>query len=280
MSAPTPATPANTSIAVVDHGHTQPGGPRSRSRFGGVVVNPSGIVHLATTTREMGDLIASEFDADRRVIFASEAPTSIVPADFSTPRPYEAAYERPWWEGSGRGVFTLLAVQLPAILRRVVEQAGTTPSATADPSLWLAGHRNLLLAEAFISQRVRRDVGRPPTSALSGHHWDALCAAAAIRQMVRGGAVRSNVVGGADPHGGADVMNLSVTSALWAGVAIDATEVHCAPTIVRPDAGGVEVARRLVLDGRVANALCLTAPPPVVEDEVEAEAEAAEELAW
>lgn len=280
MSAPTPATPATTAIAVVDHGHTQPDPPGSRSRFGGVVVDPSGIVHLATNTREMGDLIAVEFDAGRRVVFASEAPTSIVPADYSTPRPYEAAYDRPWWEGSGRGVFTLLAVQLPAILRRVVERARVTPSATADPSLWLAGHRNLLLAEAFISQRVRRDVGRPPTAALSGHHWDALCAAATIRQMVRGGALRSNVVGGADPHGSAEVLNLSATSALWAGVEIDTTEMHQRPTIVRPDAGGVEVARRLVLDGRVANALCLTTPAPKAEDEVEVEAEAAEELAW
>lgn len=253
MSAPTPALPGIVSIAVVDHGHTQPAGPGSSSRFGGVVVTPDGTVHLAHDTAAMGDLIAAELDAGRRVVFASEAPTSIVPADYSVPRPYEAAYGRPWWEGSGRGVTTLMLVQLPAILRRVVERATVTPQVTTRPAHWLAGDVNLLLVEAFISQRIHHVVGRPPTSAVSGHHWDALTAAATIRQMVRSGALVSNVIGQRDPHGEAEVWNVAAAAALWAGVPIDPAEVRSAPTIVCPDATGVEVARWLVAGGRVAN---------------------------
>jgi hypothetical protein len=135
----------------------------------------------------------------------------------------------------------------------VAEVATVTPSATTQPARWLAGHANLLVAEAFISQRIHRVVGRPPTSAVSGHHWDALCAAATIRRMVRAGVITSNVVGHRDPHGEAEVWSLAASAALWAGVAIDPAEVRSAPTIVCPDATGVEVARRLVAGGRVAN---------------------------
>ncbi len=216
------------SIAVVDHGRPDLG------RFGGVMLSSDGSLTLASSADAMGVLVGAELWYGRRVVLACEAPTSIVPGEYSVERPYESGH--PWWKGSGRGAQSLFMVQLPAMLGTAMTALEVAPSVTASGEDFLDGQADLLLIEALVTgdEKTAAPGALPP--GFTTHHWDALCIADTVLSMIRcDRTVASNVACG-DPHGGAPVVNLAMAAAFAEGMELLGTnELNAPPIVVVPD---------------------------------------------